>query len=76
MPDSAMLPVEVYTTRFCPYCSAAKALLKRKGISYSEIDVSRDFERREETIHRAIGQMSVPAGSIRCWPARARHERR
>ena len=60
MPDSDMLPVEIYTTRFCPYCSAAKALLKRKGISYSEIDVSRDFERREEMIQRANGQMTVP----------------
>lgn len=60
MPDSAMPPIEIYTTRFCPYCSAAKALLKRKGISYSEIDVSRDFERREEMIQRANGQMTVP----------------
>ena len=60
MPDSDMLPVEIYTTRFCPYCSAAKALLKRKGISYSEIDVSRDFERREKMIQRANRQMTVP----------------
>jgi len=60
MPDSAMPPIEIYTTRFCPYCSAAKALLKRKGISYSEIDVSRDFERREEMIQRATGEMIVP----------------
>lgn len=60
MPDSAMPPIEIYTTRFCPYCSAAKALLKRKGISYSEIDVSRDFERREKMIQRANRQMTVP----------------
>jgi len=60
MPDSAMPPVKIYTTRFCPYCSAAKALLKRKGISYSEIDVSRDFERREKMIQRANRQMTVP----------------
>ena len=55
-----MASVEIYTTRFCPNCSAAKALLKRKGISYSEIDVSRDFERREEMIQRANGRMTVP----------------
>jgi len=61
MPENdAMPPVEIYTTRFCPYCSAAKALLKRKGISYSEIDVSRDFERREKMIQRANRQMTVP----------------
>ena len=55
-----MPSVEIYTTRFCPYCSAAKALLKRKGVSYSEIDVSRDFELREEMIQWANGRMTVP----------------
>jgi len=60
MPEIAMRPVEIYTTRFCAYCSAAKALLKRKGVSYSEIDVSSDFERREEMIQRANGRMTVP----------------
>lgn len=60
MPENSMPLVEIYTTRFCPYCSAAKALLKRKGVSYSEIDVSSDFERREEMIQRANGRMTVP----------------
>ena len=61
MPENdAMPPVEIYTTRFCPYCSAAKALLKRKGVGYSEVDVSSDFERREEMIQRANGRMTVP----------------
>ena len=55
-----MPPVEIYTTRFCPFCSAAKTLLKRKGVTYSEIDVSRDFNRREEMIQRANGRMTVP----------------
>ena len=35
-------------------------MLKRKGVSYSEIDVSSDFERREEMIQRATGRMTVP----------------
>jgi glutaredoxin 3 len=55
-----MPPVEIYTTRYCPYCHAAKALLKRKGVNYSEIDVSRDWDRREEMIKRANGRMTVP----------------
>src|SRR5512146_1839172 len=58
MRENAMPPIEIY--RFCPYCSAAKALLKRKGVSYSEIDVSNNFERREEMIQRANGRMTVP----------------
>ena len=55
-----MPPVEIYTTRYCPFCYAAKALLKRKGVKYSEIDVSSDLNRREEMIQRANGRMTVP----------------
>jgi glutaredoxin 3 len=55
-----MPPVEIYTTRFCSYCSAAKALLKRKGVAYKEIDLGTDWERRDEMIQRANGRMTVP----------------
>ena len=55
-----MPPVEIYTTRYCPFCNAAKALLKRKGVTYSEIDVSGNLDRREEMIQRANGRMTVP----------------
>ena len=55
-----MPTVEIYTTRFCPYCVAAKALLKRKGVAYSEIDVGRDCAKREEMVERAEGRMTVP----------------
>ena len=55
-----MPAVEIYTTRYCPYCSAAKALLKRKGVDFTEIDVSGDFELREKMIERANGRMTVP----------------
>ena len=55
-----MKPVEIYTTRYCPYCVAAKALLKRKGVTYKEIDVGFAAERREEMIQRARGRMTVP----------------
>jgi glutaredoxin 3 len=63
MPASAeylMPTVEIYTTRYCPFCHAAKALLKRKGVNYSEIDIGRDWERREEMIQRTNGSMTVP----------------
>lgn len=32
----------VYTIPNCPKCSAAKALLKRKGIEFKEIDVVKE----------------------------------
>lgn len=55
-----MPPVDIYTTRFCPYCFTAKALLKRKGVAFTEINLSQEHERREEMITRANGRMTVP----------------
>jgi glutaredoxin 3 len=55
-----MPPVQIYTTRFCPYCVAAKTLLKRKGVAYDEIDVGSAMDRREEMVQRANGRMTVP----------------
>jgi glutaredoxin 3 len=55
-----MPPVEIYTTRSCPYCQAAKALLNRKGIPFKEIDLSSDWEHRDAMIKRANGRMTVP----------------
>jgi glutaredoxin 3 len=52
--------VEIYTTRFCPYCVAAKTLLTRKGIAFTEIDVSGDYELRQKMVERANGRMTVP----------------
>jgi glutaredoxin 3 len=52
--------IEIYTTRYCPYCYAAKALLRRKGVEFAEIDLGRNWERRDEMIQRANGRMTVP----------------
>jgi glutaredoxin 3 len=52
--------IEIYTTRYCPYCHAAKALLKGKGVEYTEIDLGYDGQRRDEMIERANGRMTVP----------------
>jgi glutaredoxin 3 len=55
-----MPPVEIYTTRYCPYCHAAKALLKRKGVDFTEIDVGSDYELRSKMTERAQGRYTVP----------------
>jgi glutaredoxin 3 len=55
-----MPAVEIYTTRYCPYCTAAKALLKRKGVDFIEIDVANDWELRDKMIKRANGGYTVP----------------
>src|SRR3954469_11557212 len=55
-----MAQVEVYTTRFCPYCHSAKALLKRKRIAFVEIDVTGDPAGRSKMVERAHGRYTVP----------------
>ena len=55
-----MKPVEIYTTPFCPYCVAAKRLLTKKGVSFTETDVSRDAALRQAMTARAGGKRSVP----------------
>jgi glutaredoxin 3 len=55
-----MPPVEVYTTPYCPYCIAAKDLLKRKGVAFTEIDVAGQPELRAKMVERANGRYTVP----------------
>lgn len=54
-----MKAVEIYTTQTCPYCIAAKGLLKKKGVAYKEIDVGADPAVRQAMTERA-GRRSVP----------------
>ena len=55
-----MAKVEVYTTSYCPYCTQAKSLLKRKGVAFEEIDVSGDSALREKMIELSGGRRTVP----------------
>jgi len=53
------MTVEVYTTKTCPYCFAAKDLLQQKGISYKEYDVSYDISLRANLMEKT-GRRTVP----------------
>ncbi len=55
--------ITIYTTPTCVYCKMTKALLKEKGIAYTEKDVSADDQAREEMIHKS-GQLGVPVIDI------------
>jgi len=55
-----MPPVEIYTTPICPYCSRAKALLRKKGVNFNEINVMDDPAKRDEMVARAHGRITVP----------------
>jgi glutaredoxin 3 len=52
--------VVVYSTLLCPFCHRAKALLRKKGVSFTEIDVGMDAKKRAEMTERAHGGHTVP----------------
>jgi len=45
--------IEIYTTRFCPYCVRAKQLLNKKGAVYTEIPVDANSDKKREMIDRS-----------------------
>jgi glutaredoxin 3 len=60
--------VIVYVTDYCPYCTRAKGLLRRKGVAFTEIDVSNDPEKRawlfEKTGQRTVPQIFIDGVSV------------
>jgi glutaredoxin 3 len=55
-----MADVEIYTRMLCGYCMRAKALLKHKGVAFTEVDASFDAEKRREMIARTGGPATFP----------------
>jgi glutaredoxin 3 len=55
-----MKNVEMYTSPFCGFCHAAKRLLTQKNISFTEIDVTQNPDKRREMMQRAKGRHTVP----------------
>ncbi len=55
-----MPKVEIYTQVFCPYCARALALLKKKGVEFTEIDAPGGSAARKEARTRSGGKTSAP----------------
>ncbi len=55
-----MKTIEIYTKPYCGYCLAAKRLLTMKGMTFTEIDISRDTEQRQVMQARSNGRFTVP----------------
>lgn len=55
-----MAPVTIYATRSCPYCHAAKYLLRKKGVAFEEIDVTGKPDERRLMAVKANGRTTVP----------------
>ncbi len=68
MNPSLKSDVTIYTTRICPYCVAAKQLMKARGIAYDEVDVSADHAKRtwlaETTGRKTVPQIFISGAAV------------
>ncbi len=55
-----MVPVDIYTKPFCPYCHRALGLLQEKNAEINEIVAGFDAQKRDEMIKRAGGANTFP----------------
>ena len=54
-----MAKVVVYVKDYCPYCTKAKNLLRKKGVEFEEIDIS-DNDELQDYVREQSGQRTVP----------------
>jgi glutaredoxin 3 len=52
--------ITIYTSPMCGYCHAAKDLLRRRDVTFTEVDVMADPDRRREMTERSGGGRTVP----------------
>ena len=55
-----MKNITVYSGPMCGFCDAAKRLLTRNNLSYTEIDVSTKDGLRDEMTKKANGRRTIP----------------
>lgn len=55
-----MSKIEVYSTAVCPYCVAAKNLLKSRGLEWVELRIDTDAVQRDAMLARSGGRRTVP----------------
>jgi glutaredoxin 3 len=55
-----MAEVVIYTRDFCYYSDAARELLTRKGVTFTEINATGKRELRQQMIERAKGGSTFP----------------
>ena len=55
-----MKKITMYSGDPCPYCGAAKALLKSKNIEIEEFDIWKDAAKAKEMLRRTNGKRTIP----------------
>jgi glutaredoxin 3 len=59
-PINPMAEIIVYSGSSCPFCDKAKLLLKKKGVTYSEVDVRSDEVKLNEMLQKSNGKRTIP----------------
>lgn len=57
------MSVIIYTTPTCAFCHATKEFFREHNIEFTEYDVARDEQKRNEMIQKS-GQLGVPVIDI------------
>ncbi|MCC5863498.1 MAG: glutaredoxin 3 [Wenzhouxiangella sp.] len=52
-------PIVMYSTSYCPYCVAARQLLHGKGLTWTEVSLDAEPDKRAEMMSRS-GRRTVP----------------
>tara|TARA_Y100000590_G_scaffold346990_1_gene397452 strand:- start:1384 stop:1641 length:258 start_codon:yes stop_codon:yes gene_type:complete len=55
-----MKKIIIYTGNFCGHCDWAKALLDKKKVNFTEINIHNDPSKREEMMNKSSGARTVP----------------
>ena len=55
-----MHKIVIYTGPMCNYCSAAKHLLNKKKVTYTEFDIGTDSSKMKEMQERTKGARTIP----------------
>ena len=55
-----MKTITIYSGPMCSFCDAAKRLLLRNNLKYTEIDVSTKDNLRDEMTKKANGRRTIP----------------
>ena len=52
--------ITIYSTANCPYCVAAKNLLKARSLSWNEVRIDTDPAQRDAMLAKSGGRRTVP----------------
>jgi len=57
--EEEMKHIRIYSGSNCPFCDKAKALLRKKGVKFEEIDVEADPDAMRQVIEKT-GKRTIP----------------